>query len=137
MRGVILGCVSDASQRKLRQLRQGQIHGRRCQTSVASILLTAGQPFDFGDPELNRQAAYQQVWVHEMQAGLALLSTRGRQIVVPNANHGTIPQGQTVSAIHEVRNTGPRRSHRPLSGTRPAPGTASTIGNLSPRPAVV
>ncbi len=32
MRGVILGCASDASQRKLRQLRQAQIHERWCQT---------------------------------------------------------------------------------------------------------
>lgn len=70
---------------------------------IPLIVLTAGQPLDFGDPELNRQAAaYQQVWVHEMQAGLARLSTRGRQIVAPNANHGTIPQGQIVSAIREV-----------------------------------
>ncbi|HXN65020.1 MAG TPA: alpha/beta hydrolase [Candidatus Acidoferrales bacterium] len=70
---------------------------------IPLIVLTAGQPFDFSDPELNRQAAaYQQVWIHEMQAGLARLSTRGRQIVVPNANHGTIPQELTVSAIREV-----------------------------------
>jgi len=48
---------------------------------------------DFGNPELNRQAAaYQQVWVHEMQAGLARLSTRGREIVVENSNHTNIPQ---------------------------------------------
>ena len=39
---------------------------------IPLIVLTAGQPFDFGDPELNRQAAaYQEVWIHEMQAGLA------------------------------------------------------------------
>jgi pimeloyl-ACP methyl ester carboxylesterase len=67
------------------------------------MVLTAEQPYDFGDPELNRQAAaYQQVWIHEMQAGLARLSTRGRQIVVPNANHGTIPQELIISAIYEV-----------------------------------
>jgi hypothetical protein len=70
---------------------------------IPRIVLTAGQPLDFGDPELNRQAAaYQQVWIHEMQAGLARLSTRGRQIVASNANRGTIPQGQIVSAIREV-----------------------------------
>lgn len=67
------------------------------------IVLTASQPYDFGDPELNRQAeAYQQVWIHEMQAGLARLSTRGRQIVVPKANHGTIPPDVVISAIREV-----------------------------------
>lgn len=70
---------------------------------IPLIVLTAGSPYDFGDAELNRQAAaYQQVWIHEMQASLARLSTRGRQIVVPNANHGTIPQEVTISAIREV-----------------------------------
>jgi len=70
---------------------------------IPLIVLTAGSPYDFGDAELNRQAAaYQQVWIHEMQAGLARLSTRGRQSVVPDANHGTIPQDQIISAIREV-----------------------------------
>jgi hypothetical protein len=67
------------------------------------IVMTAGQPLDFGDAELNKEAAaYQQVWVHEIQPKLVGLSTRGRQIVFPNANHGTIPQEAVVSAIHEV-----------------------------------
>lgn len=69
------------------------------------IVLTAGQPFDFGDPELNRQAAaYQQVWIHEMQAGLARLSSRGRQIVVPSSNHANIPPDAIVSATQTVVN---------------------------------
>jgi pimeloyl-ACP methyl ester carboxylesterase len=67
------------------------------------IVLTASKPFDFGDAELNREAAaYQQVWIHEIQPKLVNLSTRGRQIVVPNANHGTIPQELIVSSIHDV-----------------------------------
>jgi pimeloyl-ACP methyl ester carboxylesterase len=67
------------------------------------IVLTAGQPLDFGDAELNREAAaYQQVWVHEIQPKLVELSTHGRQIIVPNANHGTIPQEVIISAIREV-----------------------------------
>jgi len=70
---------------------------------IPLIVLTAGTPFDFHDPELNRQAAaYQQVWVHEIQPKLARLSTRGRQIVVPNANHGTIPQELIIGAIRDV-----------------------------------
>ncbi len=70
---------------------------------IPLIVLTAGTPYDFGDPDLNRQAAaYQQVWVHEIQPKLARLSTRGRQIVVPNASHGTIPQELIISAIREV-----------------------------------
>jgi pimeloyl-ACP methyl ester carboxylesterase len=67
------------------------------------IVLTAGQPYDFRDPELNRQAAaYQQIWIHEIQLKLARLSTRGRQIVVSNSNHGTIPQDVVISAIRNV-----------------------------------
>lgn len=67
------------------------------------VVLTAGQHLDFGDAELNKEAAaYQQVWVHEIQPKLVGLSTRGHQIVVPNANHGTIPQPLIVSSIRDV-----------------------------------
>jgi pimeloyl-ACP methyl ester carboxylesterase len=67
------------------------------------IVLTAGQPIDFRDPELNRQAAaYQQIWIHEMQSKLVQLSTRGRQIVLPSCNHGSIPPEAVAAAIHEV-----------------------------------
>ena len=67
------------------------------------IVLTAGQSLDFGDAELNREAAaYQQVWIHEIQPKLVGLSTHGRQIVVPNANHGSIPKELIISSIHEV-----------------------------------
>jgi hypothetical protein len=67
------------------------------------IVLTADQSFDFGNPELNREAAaYQQVWIHEIQPKLVGLSTHGRQIVVPNANHGSIPREVIISAIREV-----------------------------------
>ena len=67
------------------------------------IVLTAGQPPDFGSPELNRQAAaYQQIWIHEIQAKLARLSTRGRQIVVANSTHGSIPPDAVISAVRDV-----------------------------------
>lgn len=63
----------------------------------------AGQPPDFGSPELNRQAAaYQQIWIHEIQAKLARLSTRGRQIVVANSTHGSIPPDAVISAVRDV-----------------------------------
>ena len=69
------------------------------------IVLTAGQSFDFRNAELNREAAaYQQVWIHEIQPKVVKLSTRGRQIVVPNATHGTIPREVTLSSIREVVN---------------------------------
>jgi pimeloyl-ACP methyl ester carboxylesterase len=67
------------------------------------IVLTAGQSLDFGDDELNREAAaYQQVWIHEIQPKLVRLSTNGRQMVLPNANHGSIPREAIISAIREV-----------------------------------
>jgi hypothetical protein len=67
------------------------------------IVLTAGQPYDFRDPELNNQAAaYQQIWIHEMQAQLVRLSTRGRQIVVENSNHGSIPADVVITGIRDV-----------------------------------
>lgn len=77
------------------------------------IVLAAGQAQDFGDPELNREAAaYQQVWIHEMQAGLAHLSSRGREIVVENSNHTNIPSDVVVSAVRgvvdDVRAEGPQ-----------------------------
>ena len=67
------------------------------------IVLTAGQPYDFRDPELNKQAAaYQQIWIHEIQAKLVRLSTCGHQIVVPNSNHGSIPKEVVITAVRDV-----------------------------------
>ncbi len=67
------------------------------------IVMTAGQPLDFGNAELNKEAvAYQQVWIHEIQPKLVGLSTQGRQIVFPNANHGSIPQEAIINAIRDV-----------------------------------
>jgi len=41
------------------------------------IVLTAGQSFDFGDAELNSEAAaYLQIWTHEIQEKLVRLSTQ-------------------------------------------------------------
>jgi len=66
------------------------------------IVLTAGQSFDFRNAELNKEAAaYQQVWIQEIQPKLVRLSTRGRQIVVPNGTHSTIPREVIISAIRE------------------------------------
>src|SRR5262245_27013810 len=69
------------------------------------IVLTAGKPQPWSDPEVARQAAaYQQVWIHEMQSNLTRLSSRGRQIVVEDSDHG-IPSHaphSVVSAVQEV-----------------------------------
>jgi len=70
---------------------------------LSLIVLTAGQSDDFGNAELNREAAaYQQVWIHEIQPKLVGLSTRGRQIVVPNATHSTIPENVIISSVRQV-----------------------------------
>ena len=72
---------------------------------IPLVVLTAGKASDFGDAELNRQAeAYQQIWAYEIQPKLAKLSTKGRQIVVPEATHATIPQEIIVKALHDVVN---------------------------------
>jgi len=73
--------------------------------SIPLIVLTAGRAPHFGDPELDREAErYQEVLIHEIQPKLARLSTRGRQIVVPNSDHdiaGGAP-GVAIAAIREV-----------------------------------
>jgi hypothetical protein len=69
------------------------------------IVLTAGRPVPWHDAELDRRAAaYQQVWIREMQSKLAQLSTSGRQIVVENSDHGSLMQepGAVIAAINEV-----------------------------------
>lgn len=70
------------------------------------IVLTRGRPFaPTGNAQIDREAAaYQQVWIHEIQPKLLRLSTRSRQIVVANSGHG-IPQeapDTVVAAIQEV-----------------------------------
>ena len=69
------------------------------------IVLTAGKPQPWSDPEMARQAAaYQHVWIHDIQPQLTQLSSRGKQIVVENSDHGIpdeAPQAVT-SAISEV-----------------------------------
>jgi pimeloyl-ACP methyl ester carboxylesterase len=69
------------------------------------IVMTAGRPQPWSDPEMARQAAqYQQVWIHEMQSQLTRLSSRGRQVVVENSDHGIPDEAPeaVISAIREV-----------------------------------
>ena len=68
------------------------------------IVLTRGRPpTPSGNPELDRQvAAYEQAWMHEMQAGLARLSTRGRQVIVEQSGH-SIPEQAPQVVIEAVR----------------------------------
>jgi pimeloyl-ACP methyl ester carboxylesterase len=69
------------------------------------IVLTAGKPYD-PDPLLTNEQMERQnrLWINDLQAGLARLSTHGRQIVVPDSGH-MIPLEQpdaVVSSIREV-----------------------------------
>jgi hypothetical protein len=67
------------------------------------LVVTAGKAFDFGDTELNRQAAaYQQIWVHEIQTKLLRLSSDSRQIILSDSTHGSIPVSAQVSAIQSI-----------------------------------
>lgn len=79
------------------------------------IVLTAGRYDDPGDPALAKAAAeFHEVWVNQLQASLARLSTRGRQIVVPNADHGIAEEAPGVvvdavrSVVDEIRGRGTR-----------------------------
>jgi pimeloyl-ACP methyl ester carboxylesterase len=54
-----------------------------------AVLLTRGKP-PAGPPrdEMDRQgAAYEQVWMHEIQASLARKSTRGRPVILEKSGH--------------------------------------------------
>lgn len=81
-----------------------QAHDARGLGDKPLIVLTAGRPWDAGgNPQLDRQAAaYQKVWIHEIQPKLARLSSRGRQIVVTNSGHG-IPVEAPNAVIDAVR----------------------------------
>jgi pimeloyl-ACP methyl ester carboxylesterase len=70
------------------------------------IVLTAGKPYD-PDPLLTKEQSDRQndLWINVLQAEEAHLSTRGKQIVVPDSGH-MIPYerpASVVSAIREVR----------------------------------
>jgi pimeloyl-ACP methyl ester carboxylesterase len=52
------------------------------------LVLTAGRYWTPSDPVAAREIAdFHQVWVHQLQADLARLSTRGKQVVVENSEH--------------------------------------------------
>lgn len=53
------------------------------------IVLTAGKYFIPRDPVAAQEVvAFHEVWVHQLQAELARLSTRGKQVIVENSDHG-------------------------------------------------
>jgi len=70
------------------------------------IVLTRGRVNPPANPtETDRQAAaYEQVWMHEIQPKLAALSTRGRQIIVEKSGHGIPDEAPdaVIAAVSEV-----------------------------------
>jgi pimeloyl-ACP methyl ester carboxylesterase len=73
--------------------------------NIPLVVLTAGKPQPWHDAEMDRQAAaYQQIWIREMQAKLVNLSTRGRQIVLEKSDHGILTEAPeaVVAAVKEV-----------------------------------
>ena len=66
------------------------------------IVLTGGQPFRTGDPEADKElVAFHEMWVHQFQAQLTRLSTRGQQVIVENSGHAIDPEA-VLKAIREV-----------------------------------
>jgi len=65
------------------------------------VVLTAGRYW--APPGFEKEAAeYHEIWVHQLQASLARLSTRGQQIVV-DADHGmTQSPDSIVIAVQQV-----------------------------------
>lgn len=71
------------------------------------IVLVGGRdsvPTNSQDPEERQIAEFRRVWIDELQPQLARLSTRGKEIVVPNAGHGIGFENPSavVNAVREV-----------------------------------
>ncbi len=69
------------------------------------IVLTAGRAFTVGEPAEDKElAAFYEIWVRQLQAQLARLSTQGRQVIMENRGHGIgweAPEA-VVKAVREV-----------------------------------
>ena len=67
------------------------------------VVLTAGQYWKPDDPSAAQAIArFHQIWVHQLQADLTHLSTRGKQILVENSDHG-IPNQAPEAVVRAVR----------------------------------
>jgi pimeloyl-ACP methyl ester carboxylesterase len=71
---------------------------------IPIIVLTAGQYWKPDDDPVAAQqiAEFHETWVHQLQPALALLSTQGRQIILPNSDHG-IPDQAPEAVIDAIR----------------------------------
>jgi pimeloyl-ACP methyl ester carboxylesterase len=67
------------------------------------IVLTAGKYWKPDDPAAAQEiAAFHEIWVNQLQAELARLSSNGRQIIVQNSDHG-IPDEAPAAVVNAVR----------------------------------
>ena len=83
------------------------------------VVLTARQYSKPPDPVAAREiAAFHAIWVNQLQADLARLSTHGRQIVVENSDHGIQVEAPDAVAkavnevVSDVRSDAGRTSYR-------------------------
>jgi pimeloyl-ACP methyl ester carboxylesterase len=98
--GKAVAAEGNAFQQSLLEVRRAGALGDR-----PLIVLTAGNPYE-PDPILTREQAekVKNLWIYDLQLHEADLSTRGKQIIVPDSTH-MIPIDRpdaVVSAIHEV-----------------------------------
>jgi len=70
------------------------------------IVLTGDQYWKPDDDPVAAQqiTEFHETWVHQLQPALAHLSTQGRQIVLPNSDHGIPDQAPdaVIDAIHDI-----------------------------------
>jgi hypothetical protein len=69
------------------------------------IVVTAGQYWKPSDPKAAREIQeFHETWLHQLQPELARLSTRGKQVIAENSDHGIPEQAPdaVVSAVNEV-----------------------------------
>ncbi len=72
------------------------------QRSSPLIVLAAGRPFKLGYLEAVKElSAFHEIWVHQLQAQLAELSTRERRVNVENTSPAIDPDA-VLGAVHEV-----------------------------------
>jgi hypothetical protein len=74
--------------------------------SMPIVVLTALQYWKPEDDPLTAQQIehFHETWVHQLQPALAHLSSQGRQIMVPNSDHGIPDQAPqaVIDAIHSI-----------------------------------
>jgi hypothetical protein len=95
-------------------------------------VLTRGKPPDHPPrDEIERQAAaYERLWMHEIQASLARLSTHGRQVILERSGHN-ISEAAPEAILNAVREVvAAVRASSPLA-TSPARPSVSERASIT------